>query len=322
MKWICEICGYEHEGDAPPDVCPLCGVDSSNFRVAEEAPKTADADAIKTSIRQISYGIFVVATEAGGKINGQAANTVAQLTSEPNQLAVCLNKNNYTTELVLQSGRMVVHVMGLDAFEVVANFGYSSGRDRDKFAGFEPVMKDGLPCLMKESLSGMICRVVEKLDVGSHYLFVVSVEDGFVNKDKAGVEPMTYADFRAIKSGKKVAKAAPAEAVAAEVKPAAGGKYVCRVCGFVYDPAVEGMAFEDQPDTYVCPVCGAPKSEFDPVSGTESAAPEPAAGGKYICRVCGFIYDPAVEGMAFEDQPDTYVCPICGAPKSEFDPVN
>ena len=264
MKWICEICGYEHEGDTPPEICPLCGVDSSNFRAVEEAPKSADASAIKTSIRQISYGIFVVATEAGGKINGQAANTVAQLTSEPNQLAVCLNKNNYTTELVLQSGRMVVHVMGLDAFDVVANFGFSSGRDRDKFAGFDPVMKDGLPCLLKESLSGMICKVVEKVDVGSHYIFVVSVEDGFVNKDKADVEPMTYADFRAIKSGKKVVKSAPAPA-SEPMATASGGKYVCRVCGFVYDPAAEGMAFEDQPDTYVCPVCGAPKSDFDPV---------------------------------------------------------
>lgn len=49
---------------------------------------------------------------------------------------------------------------------------------------------------------------------------------------------------------------------------------------------------------------------------------------KYVCEVCGWVYDPAVgdeehglkPGVAFEDLPDDFVCPICGAPKSEFKP--
>jgi len=49
---------------------------------------------------------------------------------------------------------------------------------------------------------------------------------------------------------------------------------------------------------------------------------------KYICDVCGWVYDPAkgdpengVEpGTAFEDIPDDWVCPECGAAKSEFSP--
>lgn len=47
---------------------------------------------------------------------------------------------------------------------------------------------------------------------------------------------------------------------------------------------------------------------------------------KYICNVCGYIYDPAVgdldhgiaPGTAFADLPDDWVCPECGVPKSEF----
>jgi rubrerythrin len=31
MKWVCDVCGYEFEGDTPPDECPVCGVDSSHF---------------------------------------------------------------------------------------------------------------------------------------------------------------------------------------------------------------------------------------------------------------------------------------------------
>lgn len=49
---------------------------------------------------------------------------------------------------------------------------------------------------------------------------------------------------------------------------------------------------------------------------------------KYVCLVCGYIYDPAkgdpdsniAPGTSFEDLPDDWVCPICGAGKSEFEP--
>ena len=51
--------------------------------------------------------------------------------------------------------------------------------------------------------------------------------------------------------------------------------------------------------------------------------------GKYVCTVCGYIYDPALgdpengiaEGTAFEDLPDDWVCPVCGADKDQFEPA-
>ncbi|MCF0226003.1 MAG: rubredoxin [Methanobrevibacter sp.] len=47
---------------------------------------------------------------------------------------------------------------------------------------------------------------------------------------------------------------------------------------------------------------------------------------KYVCSVCGYVYDPAngdaasgIEaGTAFEDLPDDWVCPLCGIPKAQF----
>lgn len=50
---------------------------------------------------------------------------------------------------------------------------------------------------------------------------------------------------------------------------------------------------------------------------------------KWRCLVCGYEYDPAVgddlsgipPGTAFEDLPDDWECPMCGAPKSDFEPV-
>ena len=42
---------------------------------------------------------------------------------------------------------------------------------------------------------------------------------------------------------------------------------------------------------------------------------------KYVCKVCGHIYDEEVEGVKFADLPETWVCPLCGVPKSMFELV-
>ena len=42
---------------------------------------------------------------------------------------------------------------------------------------------------------------------------------------------------------------------------------------------------------------------------------------KYICTICGYVYDDQVEEVKFEDLPDTWVCPICGAGKDMFKKV-
>ena len=49
---------------------------------------------------------------------------------------------------------------------------------------------------------------------------------------------------------------------------------------------------------------------------------------KYVCTVCGYVYDPEIgdpdngvqPGTKFDDVPNTWVCPVCGASKSEFEP--
>ena len=48
---------------------------------------------------------------------------------------------------------------------------------------------------------------------------------------------------------------------------------------------------------------------------------------KYVCTICGYIYDDEKENVKFEDLPDTWKCPMCGAAKSDFkkledEPIN
>lgn len=88
---------------------------------------------------------------------------------------------------------------------------------------------------------------------------------------------MTYAYYRKVLRGKTPPSAPTYGVLATTVQPKNEGgsnvkKYVCDVCGYVYDPekgdpesGVEpGIAFEDLPDDWVCPLCGAAKDQFSP----------------------------------------------------------
>jgi rubredoxin len=90
--------------------------------------------------------------------------------------------------------------------------------------------------------------------------------------------PLTYAYYQQVKKGKapKNAPTYKGSAVstneqAEKGKEKAMKKYVCGICGYVYDPEkgdseggiAPGTAFEDLPDDWTCPVCGAGKDEFE-----------------------------------------------------------
>jgi rubredoxin len=120
--------------------------------------------------------------------------------------------------------------------------------------------------------------------------------------------------------------------------------YQCQTvnCGYVYDPdrgdrrgkIPKGTAFKDLPDDWRCPVCGATKKMFKPLAGQGSAIEESMLQtpqkeemmAKYVCQVCGYVYDPAQgdpdngvpAGTAFEKLPDSWECPVCGAGKADF----
>ena len=45
-KYRCTVCGYVHEGDGPPEQCPVCGVDAELFEVEDEIAASAAAPAV------------------------------------------------------------------------------------------------------------------------------------------------------------------------------------------------------------------------------------------------------------------------------------
>jgi len=227
-----------------------------------------------TALQQCSYGVYIISAEANGKLNGQIANTVCQVTSQPATLSVCINKENLTHELITGSRAFGVSVLAEETpMQFIGRFGFKSGRDEEKFEGIN--YKVGLtrsPIVLDHATSYMDCELVAAMDAGTHTIFLGRVVDAEVVGDG---RPMTYEYYHQVKGGKSP-KTAPTYAGPADENQTRKkeGKemasYTCNVCGYVYNPAdgdpdagiAPGTAFEGLPDSWVCPICGAPKTEF------------------------------------------------------------
>ena len=234
------------------------------------------------AIQQICYGVYIISSKMGDRLNGQIANTVFQITSEPPTVAVSVNKQNLTHEFIRGSKVFTISVVSKEApMPFIGLFGFKSGRDVDKFKDVNfKVGSTGAPVVIDNSAGYMECEVISETDVGTHTIFIGKVVDCEM---LTGAEPMTYAYYREIKGGKSP-KTAPTyvapetakeegkagEKMKEEIKAAS---YRCTICEYVYDPAAgdpangvkPGTPFEEIPDTWVCPICGAPKSEFEKI---------------------------------------------------------
>jgi flavin reductase (DIM6/NTAB) family NADH-FMN oxidoreductase RutF/rubredoxin len=225
----------------------------------------------RSALHKISYGLYIATSGQDGKFNGQVANSMFQVTSNPATVAISINKENYTHGLIKSSRKYVVSILAQSApMNFIGLFGFKSGRDVNKLENVKT--KTGttkVPIVVENTVAYIEVELEKELDCGTHTIFVGNIVDGDVVGND---EPMTYAYYQQVKGGKSP-KTAPTyvkdePAVAA---PQAGTRYVCSVCGYVYDPAkgdpdggiAPGTRFEDIPDSWTCPVCGAEKSKFE-----------------------------------------------------------
>ena len=204
--------------------------------------ETADKNDL-TALFNIGYGLYVVTSNDGKKDNGLIVNTVSQVTSTPNRIAVAINKQNYSCHVINQTGIMNVNCLSVEApFSVFENYGFRSGRTVDKFEGEEVLRSDnGLVFLKQYINSFMSLKVEQTVDLGTHLMFICSVTEARVLSDK---ETMTYTYYQ-----KNV-----------KPKPQTEGKkgYVCKICGYVY----EG---DELPEDFVCPLCKHGAADFEPI---------------------------------------------------------
>lgn len=222
------------------------------------------------AIQKICYGVYIISSKKDGRVNGQIANTAFQITSDPPTIAISINKQNLTHEYIMSSKVFAVSILSKDApMTLIGQFGFKSGRDIDKFGEIGHMTGvTGAPIVTESTAAFLECDVMGMTDVGTHTVFIGKVVECDVLSD---AEPMTYAYYHQVKGGRSP-KTAPTY-VGEEPKTqgaASAPKYKCNVCGYVYDPENgdpdngirPGTPFGELPDTWTCPVCGAPKSEF------------------------------------------------------------
>ena len=217
----------------------------------------------KSTLRNLSYGLYIIGAKDGERNVGCVVNTVTQVTSSPIVLTVCINKDNYTNLCLKKTKAFSISILSEQAKEnTIAVFGFSSSRDTDKFSevpfGLTP---SGLPYI-KEGLTGYIqCKVIDFIDDFTHTIFIAEADDAanIPNENGSNDPPMTYAYYHNVVEGKTPKNASSYVEEPKEAKPAAGS-YKCSICGYIYPGSRE--EFDKLPGDYQCPICRVLKNKF------------------------------------------------------------
>lgn len=196
-----------------------------------------------SALFNIGYGLYAVTSNDGTKDNGLIVNTVTQITNTPNRIAVTINKQNYSHDVIKEKGIMNVNCLSVDApFSVFENFGFQSGRNADKFKASDVHRTENGLAILPDYINSYISLKVESyIDFETHGMFVCEITEAEVISDS---ESMTYSYYH------KNVKPKP------EKKAVKG--YVCKICGYVYEGEI-------LPEDFVCPICKHGASDFEPI---------------------------------------------------------
>ena len=212
--------------------------------ISEAAMAAAEID--PKSVQKFSYGLFVLTAQADGKDNGCIINTAAQLTSTPNRINIAVNKANHTHDMILNTGVFNVSVLSQKAsFDIFKRFGFASGKDTDKFAGYEGNVArsaNGLLYVTEGTNAFMSAKVIDAYDYGTHTLFIAELTEAAVLNQDPSVTYAYYFDHIKPKPQPKI-----------EEKKTG---WVCKICGYVY----EG---DELPADFICPLCKHGADDFE-----------------------------------------------------------
>lgn len=204
----------------------------------------------KKAMYKLSYGLFVVTAREWGKDNGCIINTAIQAASTPNQISICVNKDNLTHDMIMNTGIFTVSVISKEAtFDLFKHFGFQSGKTVDKFADYTNCKRgeNTLYYITEGTNAYISVKVTKTQDLGSHTMFIGEITDMEVLSDAPSATYEYYMN---------------------EIKPkpqAVGttesGQTVwrCTICGYEY-------VGEELPEDFICPLCKHPASDFEKVT--------------------------------------------------------
>ena len=203
----------------------------------------------KKAMHKLSYGLYVVTTRNAEKANGCIVNTAIQAASTPNQICVCINKANYTHDMLLKTGVFNVSVLSRTAeFPLYERFGIITLTEEDKLAhntAYKYAEK-GVPYITEGTNAYIAVKVTQTVDLGSHTMFIGEVTEMEVLSEEPSANYEYYQEnikLKPVDTGKTV-----------------DGQTVwrCTICGYEY-------VGEELPKDFICPLCKHPASDFEKV---------------------------------------------------------
>lgn len=213
-----------------------------------------------TALFNLTYGLYIVGAMDGDRPVGCVINTCFQVTAENPILAISMNKNNYTLEVIKKTKKFSLSILDEQTDPtIIGTFGFQSSRTADKYADYGYKMFGDVPVVNGKFASRLSLELLGMADNETHMVVFARLVDTI----KEEGTPMTYSYYHKVVKG-KAPKSAPTyhsneevEEVKEEAKPAKKlNRYQCDVCGYIEE--IEG----ELPDDYTCPICKMDKSHF------------------------------------------------------------
>ena len=203
----------------------------------------------KKAMYKLSYGLFVLTAKEGDKDNGCIINTAIQAASTPNQMSICVNKANYTHDMIMRTGEFTVSVISqIASFDLFKHFGFQTGREVNKFSDFTACDRgqNGIYYITEGTNAYISVKVAKTEDLGSHTMFIGEITDMEVLSGDASATYEYYMNYIKPKP-QEVGKTEDGQTI-----------WRCTICGYEY-------VGEELPEDFICPLCKHPASDFEKV---------------------------------------------------------
>jgi flavin reductase (DIM6/NTAB) family NADH-FMN oxidoreductase RutF len=169
-------------------------------------PRPEEVCLARETLFKVTYGMYIVSSRKGDRLNGLVINTANQVTSSPPCITVFISKENLTHDFILDSGVFSISILRKDTpMKFIGKWGFRSGRDIDKFEGTQhKIGRTSAPIVLENALGYLDLKLLDNFSVGTHTIFIGEVIESEIIED---VEPLTYAYYRDIKGGRSSRKA-------------------------------------------------------------------------------------------------------------------
>jgi len=221
--------------------------DSIAKSLQTDSGTAASVDLVNNNVMfNISYGLYIITTKDGTKDNGCVVNTITQISENPNRIALSVNNANFTCGTILKTGQFNVSILTQTVpFSIFERFGFKSGKDTEKLAGFDGFARgeNGIIYLTAHTNGVISAKIIDSLDYGTHTLFIAEVTQSFIQSEEPSVTYQYYFDH--IKPKPQL----PKEKLQG---------FICKICGYIYEGDV-------LPKDFICPLCKHGAEDFLPL---------------------------------------------------------